>query len=643
MKYALFQQIEEVYEALPEEYQKGLLIFAPFQKYILWSELLISKYIDILLDKGYFSILPNETFLSEMLYNILCRNGWVTSQELPINIVEDEVQQVVKMVVCLPIYQQFLRRKLLKSEKQKMILEGFIEYHQSQGVAIFIGLYKDGKKRKNSRELQEYWYALQGVLYNFKYILSEVKNDSDHIFWVYPNLSLFYVENNLHEQLLLISEKLWVRIKEQPFKRMSDILKLVVLEVFKNIGNSSMQINDYAKAVDAYLYMISFQEEASIKNENRDYFLPFKNLGIAYTKIHNYNKAIIFNNKALECTVDKLKIAGIHNELGSIKKELNESEQALRHYKIALDVYTAENRLLEQASVFLNMGNLYNKANELKKAFSCYKKSKNILIGLERYDRVVRVYMGLGILYEEKIKDLNKGEEYYKQGLSYAITSDNTLMQAQFIYNIGNVNYFAKNYLVALEYYWRAMSLFQSLDLAAEQGEVWQQIGNIEQVNQKFDEAIQAYQNAIDLFNIYLDVNNTIPHRIARVQYNIGAMLYHKNELESAMKYLKNALVQFEKYKDYSRMLNTQYIIMGIFFNHREQLKMPLTEIVDGCLKAYQIIPELNQLELQQYKGAVDGIEQLLKMFVEGGYKEYLEKKLIEIGIDRVIFFQKIR
>ncbi|MEA3461129.1 MAG: tetratricopeptide repeat protein, partial [Bacteroidota bacterium] len=136
-------------------------------------------------------------------------------------------------------------------------------------------------------------------------------------------------------------------------------------------------------------------------------------LGLAYTKMYQYNDAAIYFEKALEIHKKwgtNFRNPFIYHWLGRAYHKINEHKKEKEVYELGLSIFPDHPRIIQhQAICALSMGNT-DKADDFITKYKSIRKNKNLW-------PESRILSGVGNIYEEA-NLFDKAELSYRQGLT---------------------------------------------------------------------------------------------------------------------------------------------------------------------------------------------------------------------------------
>jgi tetratricopeptide (TPR) repeat protein len=127
--------------------------------------------------------------------------------------------------------------------------------------------------------------------------------------------------------------------------------------------------------------------------------------------------------------------------LGNVRVERGELNEAEEHFKQALKIQRDIGDRLGEAAVLGNLGIVYRYLGDLDKAEDHHKQALNIASDIGDRLCEANALCGLGIVYTQRggPGDLGKAEKHYKQALKIHREIDNRLGEAQDLGNLGIV------------------------------------------------------------------------------------------------------------------------------------------------------------------------------------------------------------
>jgi predicted O-linked N-acetylglucosamine transferase (SPINDLY family) len=135
-----------------------------------------------------------------------------------------------------------------------------------------------------------------------------------------------------------------------------------------------------------------------------DHFLALSNLGIVFSQLRDFNKAVELFNKAVKINPE---YAEGFNNLGNALFELSEFDKSLDCYKKAIKLNP------NFSDAFNNLGNVYKKKENLNKALESYE----FAISFDIEKSKDKPYYNLGNIYRE-LGDYDKSINLYKKAIS---------------------------------------------------------------------------------------------------------------------------------------------------------------------------------------------------------------------------------
>ncbi|RED42125.1 histidine kinase/DNA gyrase B/HSP90-like ATPase [Winogradskyella eximia] len=227
----------------------------------------------------------------------------------------------------------------------------------------------------------------------------------------------------------------------------------------------------------------------------------------------------------------------------------------------------------------------------------------------------VKAYNDLGIQYARSNPELAK--QYINDALSLATKADAKRGVAGAYNCLGIVDYYQKNYDVALINFQKALKINEELDHLWGQAAALNQIGAVQNLIDDYTDAIQSFEKAGDIFKTMND-SLAWAKSIQNIGLSYSRMSYHKKSIEY---YLKAT----ELYKTINNPEGTArgYIsIANIFYKQEDYIKsleylneaFSLDEISDNSILLSVIYGKIGRchMQLKDYNKALDYFQEAI-------------------------------
>ncbi len=214
---------------------------------------------------------------------------------------------------------------------------------------------KKGDKVYIRQELKQYFNIEEKTLFQDIYGFAQV-NNTKHKLSIKTAIDYFqeaYEEDNAEQAIVLYKKAIEIK----PDKH----------EAYYNMGNAYGKLGEYQKAINAYQKAIEIKPD-----DNKAYY----NMGNAYDELKEYQKAINAYQKAIEIKPD---YDGAYNNMGVAYNKLKEYQKAINVYQKAIEIKP------DNHGAYYNMGNAYGELKEYQKAINAYQKASAILPSLIDY------------------------------------------------------------------------------------------------------------------------------------------------------------------------------------------------------------------------------------------------------------------
>ncbi|MBD1210575.1 MAG: tetratricopeptide repeat protein [Ignavibacteria bacterium] len=231
----------------------------------------------------------------------------------------------------------------------------------------------------------------------------------------------------------------------------------------ESVGRAYRVEGLYTIAMEYFLAMLRLGEEL---HDNRVQMLALRRIGQSYSSERNYAAALEYSRKflALSTTLgDTLKRGQALNDIGSIQRELGQSDSALTSLRTALDIARAYNRQDQYllSIVLQNIALVHSKRGEYGQARRYFGQA----LAMERYlDEFVGMsycYRGLGRIFVEE-KKYSEALVYAEKALALADSYNIGLEKDATFALLSDIHAGLGNAALALQYYKRSVALKDS-------------------------------------------------------------------------------------------------------------------------------------------------------------------------------------
>ncbi|CAF1095738.1 unnamed protein product [Adineta steineri] len=234
-------------------------------------------------------------------------------------------------------------------------------------------------------------------------------------------------------------------------------------------------------------------------------------LGLLLKSMGQSNKAQEVYEVLLHQTTDESDKAPIYNQLGCIRDEQGEYQEALTYYEKSLAILETilPSNHPDLGISYNNIGAVYSKMGDYPKALSSHEKAlaiKQQSLPSDHPDLAMS-YNNIGVVYNE-MGDYPKALSYYEKNLAIqqqSLPSNHPDLGASYN-NIGSVYYNMDDYPRALSYYEKALAIRQqslpsnhpSLGTSYYNiGAVYEYMGNYSKAHSFFERALQNGQQSL--------------------------------------------------------------------------------------------------------------------------------------------------
>lgn len=235
------------------------------------------------------------------------------------------------------------------------------------------------------------------------------------------------------------------------FKKAND--SMLMAKMLNSIGINYMYLSDYPSSLSKYLEALAIYIDLK-DTLSLDYANTTENLGILYTKLKRYNKALLYHEKASEIyeTLDyKYGLANSYNNIGNIHDYLNQQQKAIDNYQKSYGIMQKSDNKLGMANALTNIGIVNVGLKKYNKALNHFHESKGLYetLGNTNNLAIVHEYMGESFLNSNS---LHKAENHYQKAYSLAKNAQSLSLQVSALEGLAEVNKQLKDYKNAYNY-----------------------------------------------------------------------------------------------------------------------------------------------------------------------------------------------
>ena len=186
------------------------------------------------------------------------------------------------------------------------------------------------------------------------------------------------------------------------------------VDIFKKEDFGNKEINDKFQEIQNNL-----KQSLKNKKERDQIYKCYIDLAAAYYRLFRYDEAEACCWRHLSMAQEKKflneeQVKTALTNLGTILKRKLLYEEALNHYKTALEIAEKIEDIRAYARILNNMGNVYEAQLEFDSAIECFEKRAEISTDLGDVDGQIKAFACLGSLYHLK-GELRRSILYYEK------------------------------------------------------------------------------------------------------------------------------------------------------------------------------------------------------------------------------------
>jgi len=287
---------------------------------------------------------------------------------------------------------------------------------------------------------------------------------------------------------------------------------------------------------EAKTFAYDLLENPAIQEDAESLANVYNILGVVYSLLSDYHKALEYNSKALHINEEIGNKGGIAHSLGNIGNvycNLSDYPKALEYLSKAILI---ERELEDKRSIALNLGNIglvYHRLSDYHKALEYCSKSLHICEEIGNKQGIATNLGNIGIDYWN-LSDYPKALEYYSKALHINEEIGNKQGIAANLGNIGLVYHRLSDYPKALEYYSKALHINEEI---GNKDGIATNLGNMGMVYSLLSDYPKAFEYLNRAHSLSIEIGLKFLKRDHLQQYS---ELYEKmGEIEKAFSYYK--------------------------------------------------------------------------------------------------------
>ncbi|CAF1261602.1 unnamed protein product [Adineta steineri] len=340
---------------------------------------------------------------------------------------------------------------------------------------------------------------------------------------------------------------------------------------WQRLGKLLLKIGQFNKAEEFYNVLLEQTTDESEKG------LPYNQLGFVHWNQGDYEKAICYNEKAIDIRQNTLPsnhpdLAHSYNNIGLVYHSIGEYSKALSFFEKALEIRekTLPSNHPDLAYSYNNIGLVYHQMGEYLKTLSYYEKAlkfrQNTLPSnhpdlAQSYNNIGHLYRSMGE-YLKALSSHEKALEIYQKTLA----PDHPSLATSYN-NIGMIYNNMGEYSKALSSHEKALEIYQKT-LAPDHPSLATSyccIGNVYNSMGGYSKALSSHEKALEIYQKTLPSDHP---NLATLHNNIGMMCSNIGEYSKAVSFYEKALeIRQKTLAPDHPALATSYCSIGNVYN----------------------------------------------------------------------------
>lgn len=350
----------------------------------------------------------------------------------------------------------------------------------------------------------------------------------------------------------------------------------------------------------------------------------YNTVGQTYFRMGNQPEAYTYISKSLlqaEKTDNKELIRKLNSNLGSLFLFLEDYDESLKFYKVALDGFDKDEESNTKAGILANIGYLHMKNKASGKSLEFLNKSLTILEKTQSNELLNQVYLAYGIVYYE-IDSFDKALSYFERANSFYVNSNDIVNKALSFYGLGRTNMATLNFEKADEQLNLSLNLYKSVNFKPGLEEAYLALYELSKKQEQTAKALSF----LELSEMYAD-SNYLAKNIRDITMLKTKMAFEEDKADLE---LKNDLEVAEQKKYVQRaifgLLCALVIALLVIQSNRTEKKLN-KELAIQTNVLVQKQEELNEINKNQDKlfsivghdlrGPIVSLKQLLALALE--------------------------
>ena len=285
-----------------------------------------------------------------------------------------------------------------------------------------------------------------------------------------------------------------------------------------------------------------------------------QNFGIILDDTEIIKKISFFENSIdlkLEIN-DTSRLGGYYGRLGLAYSSIGNYDKALENQFKSIEIRKKSKRTYELNYNYNNVAIIYHYQGFENKALKYYEKSLDVKYQFNDTSNFSISFGNIGNTYE-KLKNYNKALDYFNKSLEYVIYSNNSdEVKINAFFGIGNVFYKQNNFKKALDFFEKAIYVAEKFNMTKRIAESRLIMGEIYFNTNNYELALKNFKIAKEIaveFNSDISLNSKVYLKFYKLHKRNGRF--------------KEALINYELYKILSDSLNS---MNGIAFEKNRVL-----------------------------------------------------------------------
>jgi len=270
------------------------------------------------------------------------------------------------------------------------------------------------------------------------------------------------------------------------------------INILNELGIAYRSLSEYNRAIEFDQQALEISRKIGDRNGEAS---SLNGLGNAYDSLSQYQQAIQFHQQSLEIKReigDRDDEASSLNNLGEAYRNLGQYQQAINFYQQSLEIFREIGDRNGEASSLMNLGNAYNSLGQYQQAINFYQQSLEIFREIGDRNGEALSLNNLGIAYNS-LGQYQQAINFYQQSLEIFREIGDRNGEASSLGNLGNAYHSLGQYQQAINFYQQSLEIEREIGDRNGEATALMNLGNAYYSLRQYQQAINFYQQSLEI------------------------------------------------------------------------------------------------------------------------------------------------